>query len=113
MPPLNSPELGTLPFFGGWLVLDLVISEGGQFRTLFFSGFWHIGKFGGGKKDQTPCTSYSILTLLALNQHSIKIKVLKNPSFASVPLFYLKFLKTCKGQEILNPKQPQTFIFIE
>ena len=24
--------------------------------TLFFSpGFWHIGKFGGGKKDQPPC----------------------------------------------------------
>ena len=56
LPPLNSPELGTLPFLGvaspelshfrGWPVQD----------SCFFSGFWHIGKFGGGKKDQTPCT---------------------------------------------------------
>ena len=21
-----------------------------------FYGFWHIGKFGGGKKDESPCT---------------------------------------------------------
>ena len=31
--------------FRGWPVLD----------SVFFSGFWHIGKFGGGKKDQPPC----------------------------------------------------------
>ena len=46
--------LGTAIFWG-LQVLDIVISEGGQFRTLFFSGFWHIGKYEGGKKDQTPC----------------------------------------------------------
>ena len=37
--------------FLGWQV----ISESGQIRTRFFSGFWHIGKIGGGKKDQPPC----------------------------------------------------------
>ena len=34
-----------LNHFRGWLV-----------QNSFFSGFWHIGKFGGGKKDETPCT---------------------------------------------------------
>ena len=33
-----------------------VISGGGQFRTVF-SGFRHIGKFGGGKNDDAPCTT--------------------------------------------------------
>ena len=59
---LQSPELATLKLtrvgdsaiFWGWQVMDIVISEGGQFRTLFFSGFWHIGTIGGGKKDQPP-----------------------------------------------------------
>ena len=58
----QSPELATLKLtrvgdsaiFWGWQVMDIVISEGGQFRALFFSGFWHIGKIGGGKKDQPP-----------------------------------------------------------
>ena len=58
----QSPELATLKLtrvgdsaiFWGWQVMDIVISEGGQFRTLFFSGLWHIGKIGGGKKDQPP-----------------------------------------------------------
>ena len=54
-PLLYSPELRTLPFFEGWRhVLDIPISEDGQFRTLFFSGFLLIQKFGGGKKDETP-----------------------------------------------------------
>ena len=34
--------------------MDLVISGVASSR-LFFSGFWHIGKFGGGKKDGPPC----------------------------------------------------------
>ena len=55
---LATPKLtrvGDSAIFWGWQVLDLVISEVGLFRTLFYSGFWHIGKFGGGKKDQPPC----------------------------------------------------------
>ena len=43
LPPLNSPKFWTLPFFGGGKFLT-IISEGGQFRTLFFLLFWHIGK---------------------------------------------------------------------
>ena len=35
-------------------VLDLIISEGGQFRTVFFSGFWHIGKFGVARRMRHP-----------------------------------------------------------
>ena len=40
-PELATPKLtrvGDSAIFLGWQVLDLVISEGGQFRTLFF--FW-------------------------------------------------------------------------
>jgi hypothetical protein len=33
--------------FWWWPVQDSVI----------FAGFWHIGKLGGGKKDETPCIS--------------------------------------------------------
>ena len=57
-PGLATPKLtrvGDSDIFWGWQVLDSAIFWGGQFRTLFFSGFWHIGKLGGGKKDQTPC----------------------------------------------------------
>jgi hypothetical protein len=43
LPPLNS-ELETLSFFG---VASLGLS--------YFYGFLHIGKFGDGKKDPTPC----------------------------------------------------------
>ena len=50
----------------GWQVLDLVISDGGKIRSLFFSGFWHIGKIGGGKKDQPPCTTKSVAVALDL-----------------------------------------------
>ena len=52
---LQLQELGTLPFFGGGKSWTQPLTGGGQFRSLFFSGFGHIGKFGGGKKDQTPC----------------------------------------------------------
>ena len=61
LPSLNSPELGTLQFLGvashglshfrGWPVRD----------SGFFSGFWHTGKIGGGKKDQPPWISYYFL----------------------------------------------------
>ena len=54
-PVLVSLGVAGLCHFLGWQVQDLVISEGGQIRTLLFSGFWHIGKIGGGKKDQPPC----------------------------------------------------------
>ena len=51
-PPLYSPELRTLAFFEGWWhFLDIPISEDGQFRTLFVSGFLPIGKLGVGRKD--------------------------------------------------------------
>ena len=56
-PPLNSPNLGTLPYFGGgksWtlpFLLRVVIHFRGW--PVQDSGFWHIGKFGGGKKDET------------------------------------------------------------
>ena len=40
--------------FWGWQVLESTIFWAGQFRTLLFSGFWHIGKLGGGNKDGTP-----------------------------------------------------------
>ena len=48
----QSPELATPKLtkvldsanFWGWQILDSVISEVGQFRTLLFSPFWHIGK---------------------------------------------------------------------
>ena len=55
--------------------MDLVISEGGHFRTLFFSSFWHIGKFGCGKKDQTPCRTApatpGLLTIYKQNLHNL------------------------------------------
>ena len=56
--------------FWGWQVLDLVISEGGQFRTLFYSGFWHIGKFGGGKKDQPPCRILYVINSIIFFKYS-------------------------------------------
>ena len=43
----------SLPNNWEWQVLDLVISEGGQFRTLFFS--WILAHSGCGKKDELPC----------------------------------------------------------
>ena len=51
--------------FGGRQVLDLVISEGGQFTTVFFLLLnYGTGKFGGGKKDQPPCIcNFSILVV--------------------------------------------------
>ena len=60
--------------FCGWQVLDLVVSEGGQFRNLFFSGSWHIGKFGGGKKDDSPCTCENCENYLCLLRRSEKLK---------------------------------------
>ena len=51
-PELATPKLTNIVDFLGWQILDLVISRGGQFRT----EFWHIGKFGGGKKDGALCT---------------------------------------------------------
>ena len=59
-PELTTPKLtrvGDSAIVLGRQVMDLVISEAGQFRTLFFSssGFWDIGNIGGGKKDQPPC----------------------------------------------------------
>ena len=36
-----------LSHFRGWPFQNSVV---------FFYGFWHIGKFGGGKKDESPCT---------------------------------------------------------
>ena len=44
-PGLATPKLtrvGDSAIFWGWQVLDSAIFWGGQFRTLFFSGFWHI-----------------------------------------------------------------------
>ena len=75
----QSPELATLKLtrvgdsaiFGGGKSWTYVISERGQFRTLFFSGFWHIGKFGGGKKDQTPCTYPLIPNILSPSPHHL------------------------------------------
>ena len=54
LPPLKSPQLATLPFFGGdksWTLSFQRVASSGP----VFSGFWHIGTFGGGKKDQPPC----------------------------------------------------------
>ena len=58
-PELATPKLRVLDsvIVWGWQVLNLVFSEGGQFRT--FSLFWHIAKLGGGKKDGSPFTNTS------------------------------------------------------
>ena len=74
--------------FWGWQVLDLVFSRGGQFRT-FFSGFWHIGKFWGGKKDQTPCMKrYAWSMSLETFRKQLKIsRITLEANLASYPEF--------------------------
>ena len=56
------------------------ILGGGQFRTLLFPGFWHMGKLGGGKKYETPCTC----TFRDKYQHHIKYFSLRTLKVARV-----------------------------
>ena len=125
-PPKNSrvPNSGefrgakswTLPFLGG-----------GQFGTRFFSGFWHKGKFGGGKKNQTHCRfnlMYKVVWSLLSLREGFKEKPGKGPMdlgkykisseyLENWPLVWdLYFLKDVWNIEISNQepkKKPSVF----
>ena len=55
--PSKLTRVGDSASFWWWQVLDSYFLGVASLGLCFFSGFWHIGKFGGGKKDQTPCTT--------------------------------------------------------
>ena len=60
----GSPTLVSLEVASSGLCHFLVVASprlhhfrGWPVQHSVFSGFWHIGKFGGGKKDGSPCMS--------------------------------------------------------
>ena len=58
----------TQPFLGGGKSFQGLASSG----LCFFSGFWHIGKFGGGKKDHPVYLMYTTMNLrLSIYWHRI------------------------------------------
>ena len=60
-PGLATPKftrIGDCAIFGGgksWTILGHFLGVASSRLCFFFFGFCHMGKFGGGKKDQTPC----------------------------------------------------------
>ena len=75
LPPLNTPKDWTLSFWG-WQLLDSTISGTGQFRTLcYFSGLWYMGKLGGCKNDEVPCTSASISSIFLTGPYISSITI--------------------------------------
>ena len=75
---IRGGKFWTLQFFGGGKSWTLSL------QRVASSGFWHIGKFGGGKKDQPPCMKNckTMTSFVALRRpKNDYLKILRMTSF--------------------------------